>query len=104
MLRLRTFFNNDRRVMPFLFAASLILYCLYLFPIFLNLNSTLSSITLDSIKNYYTFVYNIRHDSFNFEFNGMNYPFGEHVVYTDCQPLLGFILKLIPPLYPYSIG
>jgi len=96
--------NKDRKVMLLLFAASLVLYSIYLYPVFLNLNSLLSSITLDSIKNYYTFVYNIRHGGFDFEFKGMNYPFGEHVVYTDCQPLLGFILKLVPPLYPYSIG
>lgn len=34
----------------------------------------------------------------------MNYPFGEHIVYTDCQPLLTSILKLLPFTYNYAIG
>ena len=34
----------------------------------------------------------------------MNYPFGEHIVYTDCQPLLTFMFKLFPFAQDYAIG
>ena len=37
-------------------------------------------------------------------FNGMNFPFGEHVIYTDCQPILTFILRLLPFTHNYLIG
>lgn len=34
----------------------------------------------------------------------MNFPYGEHVVYTDCQPILSNTLKLLPFTHPYLIG
>ncbi len=83
---------------------SLCIYFVYFHNIFLNLNSTLSSITLDSIKNYYTFVYHIKNDTQILHFTGMNYPFGEHVIYTDCQPLLTFILRPFKFLHNHLIG
>jgi len=42
----------------------------------------------DGAKNYYTVAYHIEHDSSYTWFNGMNYPYGEHAVYTDNQPLV----------------
>lgn len=41
----------------------------------------------DAAKNYYTFHYHILHGS-GWWFEGMNYPFGDHLVYADAQPLL----------------
>ncbi|MDQ2795527.1 MAG: hypothetical protein M3Y12_16180, partial [Bacteroidota bacterium] len=43
----------------------------------------------DGIKNYYTALWYAQHDT-GWRFTGMNYPFGEHVVFTDDQPLLAF--------------
>lgn len=46
----------------------------------------------DGFKNYYTALWYVQHDA-GLWFTGMNYPFGEHVVYTDNQPLFSLILR-----------
>ncbi len=64
----------------------------------------MSSITGDALKNYYTFAYHIVQDQHLLNFTGMHYPFGEHIVYTDCQPALTFLLRCLPFTYDYVIG
>lgn len=63
--------------------------------------------TFDGIKNYYTFIYYILYDK-GIHFSGMNSPFGEHIIYTDNQPLftipLRFIHRNILDLSQYLIG
>ena len=54
----------------------------------------------DGSKNYYTFLYHIQHDSSLLTFEGMNYPFGEHIVFTDNQPLLATVIKLLAQQFP----
>lgn len=49
--------------------------------------------TSDGLKNYYTPSYYVQNDK-GWRFSGMNYPFGEHVVYTDNQPLISGVLNL----------
>lgn len=97
-------FDKPWKMNVLLLICSFSIYTFYFYPIFISINTTLSSITLDSLKNYYTFVYHIKNDPSALVFTGMNYPFGEHVVYTDCQPILTFILRLFPVTYPYLIG
>lgn len=62
----------------------------------------------DGLKNYFTFYYQVVHDSSYVNFGGMNYPYGEHFVYTDCHPVLVVILKFlshnIPFLATHGIG
>lgn len=62
----------------------------------------------DGMKNYYTYAYYIQHNQSYTNFEGMNYPYGENFTYTDCHPLLAFVLKLIHEVFPgisqYSIG
>ncbi|MBO2008320.1 hypothetical protein [Hymenobacter negativus] len=48
----------------------------------------------DGLKNYYTSLWYVRHDA-GLWFTGMSYPFGEHVVFTDNQPLLSFVLAAL---------
>lgn len=48
----------------------------------------------DGLKNYYTLVYYVQHDK-GWHFSGMNYPYGENIIYTDNQPILAFALKWI---------
>jgi hypothetical protein len=49
----------------------------------------------DGYKNYYTVYYHVKHDANYSHFEGMNYPHGEHVMYTDGQPALANTLKFI---------
>lgn len=46
----------------------------------------------DGFKNYMTTAWHVRHDSTFVHYDGMNYPFGEHVLFTDNQPLLSTAL------------
>jgi hypothetical protein len=54
----------------------------------------------DGLKNYYTYAWYIQNNALSTEFSGMNYPFGEHILYTDCHPLLAFLLKLLSAIHP----
>ncbi len=56
------------------------------------------------MKNYYTTIYHSTKDKSLTEFSALNYPYKEHCVYTDCQPLLTFILKLLPFTHNYIVG
>lgn len=56
----------------------------------------------DGLKNYYTFAYHVQHDDDALHFEGMNYPYGEHIIYTDAQPAISiptqFLAKVLPSL------
>ena len=80
------------------------IYLFYFQEVILHLNAVLSSIAGDSLKNYYTFLYHIKNDSELLHFSGLNYPYGEHVVYTDCVPLFTLILKALPFTHNHLIG
>lgn len=54
----------------------------------------------DGAKNFYTLLYHIEHDSSPIWFEGMNYPHGEHVLYTDNQPLVANALKALSVFFP----
>ncbi len=51
----------------------------------------------DAIKNYYTYCYHIKYDSACVDFRGMNYPYGENFLYTDCHPILTGLFQLPGP-------
>jgi hypothetical protein len=48
----------------------------------------------DGLKNYFTLDYYVQHDS-GWNFSGMNYPYGENIIYTDSQPILALTLQWI---------
>ena len=77
-------------------------------PVLLSPNSFLFSSNGDAIKNYYTYAFFIENNISNIEFEGMNYPYMENFMYTDCHPLQASILKAIHSYFPvisnYSIG
>lgn len=56
----------------------------------------------DGAKNFYTLAYHIKHSDSFWWFDGMNYPFGEHVMYTDNQPLLAAVLKMLNWVFPIA--
>ncbi|MEZ5195305.1 MAG: hypothetical protein R2764_02545 [Bacteroidales bacterium] len=76
--------------------------------VFLSPNDYMFSAHGDAMKNYYTYAYHIKHDSSYIEFEGMNYPYGEHFLYTDCHPLVANSVKLVSGIFPgivnYSVG
>ena len=53
----------------------------------------------DGLKNYFTVAYYVHHDK-GLWFHGMNYPYGEHPVYTDNQPVWSMLMKLVNLIFP----
>ncbi|MBK7215481.1 MAG: hypothetical protein IPH88_19875 [Bacteroidales bacterium] len=86
-----------KKQLPFLalmaFALCFILF-FYGKPL-LNPDAYLFSNQGDALKNYYTYAWHIRHDNSYLQFEGMNYPYREHFLYTDCHPALANLLKLL---------
>ncbi len=58
---------------------------------------TLGELGGDGAKNNFTYLYHSLYGS-GYWFMGMNYPYGEHIVYTDGQPLLSVLLTHIKGL------
>jgi len=54
----------------------------------------------DGFKNYSTVIYHVKHDKDWLHYEGMNYPYGEHILFTDNQPLLVNTLKLLKRWFP----
>ena len=54
----------------------------------------------DCGKNYFTFLYHSVYGK-GFWFDGMNYPYGEHIIYADGQPFLSTFLHWFQPLDPH---
>jgi hypothetical protein len=57
----------------------------------------------DGLKSYYSFVYHLNVDSSLLHFGGMNYPHGEHYLYTDGFPAIAWLIQLLPFLKPHGI-
>lgn len=98
--------RNIRSNFPLLLAVTVIVsyYLYFLSDVILSPNSFMNAVYDDGIKNYFTFAYHSAHSGTSLHFTGMNYPFGEHVIYTDGMPLLGFILGWIPFLKGHEVG
>ena len=82
-----------------LISTALILY--YYGQLLIHPQSFLFNGSGDGLKNYYTYVWYIQNNAFSTEFSGMNYPYGEHILYTDCHPLPAFLLKLLSYIHPF---
>ncbi len=78
--------STDRKIwkwLPWIISGMATLYLFY--EIILHPGSTMLSIDGDASKNYFTFLYHSLYGS-GIWFDGMNYPYGEHIVFTDAQP------------------
>lgn len=84
---------------------SLITLLLFYFysEVILHPNDYLFSNWGDGVKNYYTYLYHAKYDSSFWEFGGMNYPYYEHMVFTDGHPLLSYLVGLFG-LSAYGVG
>lgn len=58
----------------------------------------------DSVKNYFTFAWHVRYDTNWLHFGGMNYPFGDHVCYTDGHPIVSLLLGHFGFVKQYPVG
>ncbi len=75
--------------------------------IIFSLNTTLFALHGDGFRAYYIAKYHILNDINYLHTSALNYPFGEHIIYTDSQPILTGIIKLLMPivdLSAYTVG
>lgn len=84
--------------------------CLAIFhgPLVTNLNGTLLGDQTDGIKNYFTPIYHIQNAESASIFKGMNYPYGDQVVFSDNQPTLSiplfYLSKIAPQIKQNVVG
>lgn len=83
--------------------AALVLYSLY-GPVFHHPNDFLFGAGGDAVKNYFTFAWHVKYDNDWTHFGGTNYPYGEHVGYTDGHPLFSLLLGWIPLVKAYPVA
>lgn len=91
-----------RSFFPILWAA---LTTVFVLPFFVfKGDKILIEFSGDGLKNYYSFIWHSVNDKDLFWFNGMNYPFGEHIVYTDGEPLISSFLVFLKQYLHLNIG
>ncbi len=81
----------------FVFAFLVIYYMLT--PLFVSPGHFMLNPSGDGGKNYYAYLYQSLYGK-GVWFNGMNYPYGEHVVYTDNQPVLALLVSYLRHIVP----
>ncbi|MEO6168455.1 MAG: hypothetical protein ABIO46_05730 [Chitinophagales bacterium] len=91
----RQFFMEDKRINIALLVFLMLMVIAWCFgPMVLQPNLYYFSGGGDGIRNYYSLAYYVRFDG-GLHFTGMNYPYGEHVMYADLQLPVAFLLGLI---------
>lgn len=92
-----------------LFCITTALCCMFFFfgSILIHPNQTFFGATDDGIQAYYGAVYHVKYDTSYWHMNAMNYPYGEEVFFTGCQPFVTNPIKLICSVIDisdYTIG
>lgn len=102
--------RKDDKLIPFLVLSLIALGFLFSFygKVLLSPNEYMFSQNGDGLKNYYSLTYHIKHSSSYTNFEGMNYPYGEHTLFVGCHPALSYFFKGISEFFPftanYSVG
>ncbi len=88
----------------FLVTFFLALCCLFFFfgKLLQHPNQVYFGATDDGIQAYYGALYHVKHDSAYWHMNGMNYPYGDAVFFTGCQPFISNPIKLISEIVDIS--
>jgi hypothetical protein len=93
----------------FLLTLLLSVSCLFLFfgKLLASPNQTYFGGGGDGLQAYFGALYHIKYDDSYWQMKGMNYPYGDHVFFTGCQPFIANILKLIDQFInvcDYTVG
>lgn len=90
---------KPKRDLLLLFLLNITCSACFFYPVLGKLNTVLMSIGGDGIKNYFCYLYYIRYDR-GTHFTGMNYPFGENILFTDNMPLLAWSIIQLKTWFP----
>ena len=98
---------NDKNLLLTILLSIFFLFVFY-FNAVIDPNGYIFSPNGDGIKNYFTYINHIKHDSGFTHFSGFNYPFGDLHILTDGHSLLSWTLKVLNFVFPgienYAIG
>lgn len=83
-----------------LLVLNIIFCCSFFYAILGALNTSLISLGGDGLKNYFCYLYFIRYDR-GVHFTGMNYPFGENILFTDNTPALAWCINQLKGWFPW---
>jgi hypothetical protein len=104
---MQKYLNILQRIKPVSLGVILVLFFFY-GNILKSPNSFVFTSWGDGMKNYYTYNQYIHHNESYINFEGLNYPYGEHFAYLDSYPVVSVSVKWISQWYPgikdYSIG
>lgn len=92
---------SQRLRIMILIAVNLLIACWAFRAFFVAPHNYMLENRYDGLKNHYTFLYHQQsEDRSLLHFTGMNYPYGESVLYTDNSPLISVPLKLVGNILP----
>lgn len=94
-ITLRQFVRNDLYGLLSVIVLNLIILWVIFGNMLLNLNNVSFAKDGDGLKSYYSAIYHIKYDDSYHYTNSMNYPFGEHIFFTDSKPLVANSVKWI---------
>ena len=90
----------DRRLAAAAALLTLVLLALVHGPIVTNPNGFAFGNEGEAVRNYFALAWHAAQGESLHEFTGMNYPFGEQIVYSEGQPSLSYPLKIGSRLLP----
>ena len=98
------YLKNNKFIASAINVVGTCIYTWFMFrTILMNLSTSLYTSGGDGIKNYYAYLYHCLYGK-GTKFKGMNFPFYEHVFYTDNQPLLAVPLSYLRDLFNLTMG
>ena len=92
--------KQDSFYLTLVIVLSLLFILIFYGKVLLNPNQYTFSNTGDGVKNYYTYAYYIENNHSKTNFEGLNYPYGENFMYTDCHPVLAYSIKSVTNYFP----
>ena len=82
--------------------------CILLGPVCYQFNQYNLANQEEADRNYSVVQYHALYDSSYHQFQGMNYPYGEQIVFSEGQPILSYSIKFISSIFPrfanYTVG
>ncbi len=95
--------KNNKHLVPLCASILTGIYTWYLFrSFFLNWGTGIINNGGDGLKNYYTQLYHILYGRGS-HFTGMNYPYGEHVVFTDNEPIFTWFISVFHSYFHFDL-
>ena len=95
----------DKKIWGWIAVGAGLLALLVLYgPVLKSPNSFMFGADGDAVKNYFAYAWHVRYDNDWIHFGGTNYPYGDHVCYTDGHPIVSLILQNFEWAKHYPVG